>query len=300
MILTIKSIKVIFIFLLTLSFYGWGQKTIVCTTEDLAHLTKVIVGETVLVSYLASGKTDPHQVELKPSFALKLSKADVVIRNGVSLDDWIFPLIANSRNYKLTRGKDSHIDASKGVQLIGKDLKVDRSMGDVHADGNPHYLLNPSNVIDLVKYLCQSLNKVFPKHTQTFKANKDNFITTLQSKIIKWSESMQTIKNKQVVVYHKNWQYFCDFFDLQVANAIEPKPGVPPTIRHVKHLIVQMKAEKINIIIQAPYFEKRTPAHIAGKTEAKVYILAHQVGVFKKVDTYIKMMDYNVDQLTKF
>ena len=163
-----------------------------------------------------------------------------------------------------------------------KNASVNRSFGDIHAEGNPHYLLNPSNAIKVIEYLNQSLSDLFPKQASQFKKNTEALVIRLQLKIEEWNKKMRPFKNRSVVIYHKNWVYFCDFFHLNIANTIEPKPGVPPTIRHINNLITQMKDQKIDTIIQAPYFEKRTLKHLAKKTGAKVYILAHQVGALRE------------------
>ena len=283
-----------FPFLLTGLFF-WSlalakSPEIVATTEELASLARYVVGNHLSVEHLASGKTDTHHVELRPSYATKLMRAKVVIRNGVALDDWIFDVIHQSRNARLRPGQSGHINASEGIELLQvSEKKVSRFFGDVHPEGNSHYLLEPLNVMVVLSNLALRFSHLFPDKEALFKENLATWINALEKKRTEWKK--QIPPGSPIGVYHDQWLYFAKAFDLKIVGTLEPKPGIPPTIKHTRAMIERFKAASVKTVLQANYFEKRTAQAVADRVDAKVVILSHQVGsVWGGLD-YIETMD---------
>jgi zinc/manganese transport system substrate-binding protein len=231
---------------------------------------------------------------------LKLVKAKAVVRVGLGLDDWIFSLIENSRNAKLRLGSPGHIDASEGCKLLDiPQGRIDRSMGDVHPYGNPHYLLDPQNGAIVARNLTTRFTNLFPKGKATFESNLKAFESSYKSNMKSWKPLLEKLSGTKVVTYHKMWGYFARFSGINPVGEIEPKPGIPPTAGHTREVVEMMKAQKVSIIIRSPFYEKRTPKSIASQTDAVVVTLASQVGALPKAKGYWSLFETNLKILAE-
>jgi zinc/manganese transport system substrate-binding protein len=272
---------------------------VVTTTEDLAALAREIGGDKVKVDSLARGYQDPHFVEPKPSFILKLHSADLLIAVGKELEiGWLPPLIQQSRNAKIQPGADGYLDASATVKIL--DLPtgaITRAMGDVHPMGNPHYWLEPGNGRKIAQAIQQKLSSMDTADAAFFAQRYADFDKRLTEAEKRWDAEMAPYKNLKVVTYHSSWPNFADHFHLSVVGFVEPKPGIPPSPSHTFELIQAMKRDNIKIIIVEPYFDLKTPDAIARDTGAKVVVLAPSVGGVDKVATYIDLFDYDIKTL---
>lgn len=278
----------------------FGSPQVVTTTEDLASIAGWVAGDKLSVTYLVPGKANVHSIELKPSYALKLRKADVVIRVGLGLDDWIFALIDNSRNKRLKQGELGHIDASEGCHV--RDIpqqKITRLMGDVHPYGNPHYLLEPHNGVKVAETITRRFSLLFPEHTSYFEGRFLLFEETYTRKMEEWKPALAALNKVKVVTYHKMWGYFAAFTGIEPVGEIEPKPGIPPTAKHTRQVISLMMESGVSLIIRSPFYESRTAAMIAGKTNAQVITLAPQVGALPEATDYWSLFDTNITTLLK-
>jgi ABC-type Zn uptake system ZnuABC Zn-binding protein ZnuA len=275
-----------------------AKPLVVATVTDLASIAGYIGGDYINVDYIAPGPMDPHQVELKPSHAMKLVRADAVIRIGVNQDDWIFPLIDNSRNTRIRMGNPAHIDASHGVKIIDIPVgMVDRSLGDVHAGGNPHYMLDPRNGLVVARNLTARFSILFPEHKSHFEANLAKFEAELESKMEEWQPMVDVIKGNTIAVYHKHWGYFAEFLDVDMSIQLEPKPGIPPTPAHLRGVIEEIKSRNVPLIIQNVWHERRSAQSVARNTGAKVLVLPGQVRAVRGVNTYFDLFDYNIKKI---
>ncbi len=268
---------------------------VVATTPDLGAIALAVGGAKVHVTSLARGTEDPHFVDAKPSFARILNKADVLIDGGAELEiGWLPPLVDNARNRKIVRGAEGRIDASEGVSLLEIPQKLDRSEGDVHAAGNPHYLLSPQNGKIVAQRLAGKLAKLDPANAAAYAQNSKAFIAALDTKITEWTALLKPVQGVKVVAYHKSFEYFAQSFGLKVVGYIEPKPGIEPSPTHINALIPKMKEEGAKLVIMEPNRPRKTPDYVAGALGAKVVLLPLLVGGNSEASDYLKLLDYDV------
>jgi ABC-type Zn uptake system ZnuABC Zn-binding protein ZnuA len=272
---------------------------VVTSTEDLAALTREIGGDKVKVDSLARGYQDPHFVEPKPSFILKLHSADLLIAVGRELEiGWLPPLIQQSRNPKIQPGAEGYLDASLTVKILELPTgAITRAMGDVHPLGNPHYWLEPGNGRHMAQAIQQKLAAMSPADAAFFAQRYADFDKRLTEAEKRWDADMAPYKALKIVTYHNSWPNFAERFHLNVVGYVEPKPGIPPSPSHTYDLIQEMKRDNVKIIIVEPYFDLKTPNAIARDTGAKVVVLAPSVGGVDKVATYFDLFDYDIKTL---
>ena len=273
---------------------------VITTTEDLAAIVKEIGGEQVQVDFLAKGVQDPHFLEPKPSYMLKLSQADLFVRVGLELEiGWAPPLLIGARNSKIQTGSIGFVDASKGIDVLEVPTgPVDRSQGDVHLQGNPHYWLDPMNGKKIAQNIKEGLIRIDPDGNDIYEKNLIRFSKKLDEAILQWKEMMRPFEGEKVVTYHNSWPYFLRRFGLKAAGYVEPKPGIPPSTSHLREVIEIIKREKVKIIIMEPYFNDRDPKFVAEKSVAKVVVLSPSVSTGTGIIDYFQLFDHLVTTLT--
>ena len=276
-----------------------AQTKVVTTTEDLASLVKEIGGEKVSVESLARGYQDPHFVEAKPSFVIKLHSADLLAVVGRELEvAWLPPLITQSRNARIQPGADGYFDASQGVKILDLPTgQVTRAMGDVHPQGNPHYWLDPENGRRIAKGIQAKLSQKDPANAAYYAQRAADFDRRLTEAQQRWKSAMAPYKGLKVVTYHRSWSNFADAFGLDVMGYVEPKPGIPPTPQHTLDVIQAMRAQNVKLIIVEPYFDSKTPNSIASQTGGQVLVMPPSVGGVKEATDYLKLFDTDVNML---
>jgi zinc/manganese transport system substrate-binding protein len=274
---------------------------VVASTEDLADLARQVGGDRVKVEAIARGYQDPHFVEAKPSFILKLSRADLLIAVGRELEiGWLPPLIQQSRNSKIQVGADGYLDASLTARILEIPTgQITRAMGDVHPLGNPHYWLDPENGRRVAKAILDKLSQMDPDGASYYAARYEDFGRRLTEAEKRWDAEMAPYKGLKVVTYHRSWPNFADRFGLDVIGYVEPRPGIPPSPGHTLDLIAEMKRQNVKLIFVEPYFDLKTPQSIARETGAKVLVMTPSVGGEKEVTDYFKLFDYDIDLLEK-
>ena len=279
-----------------------AQVQIVTSTPDFAAIAKDIGGDKVEIISLAKGYQNPHYVDAKPIFVTKLNQADLLVYNGLELEvGWLPILITGARNSNiLSSNTVGHYDASLSInnKLEIPAGPVDRSMGDIHPGGNPHYLLDPRNAIPVARSIAARLIRIDPENADYYEENFNNFINTLKLKISEWQVQLAPYNGTNVVTYHKLWSYFLDWAGFKLAGTIEPLPGVPPSPSHVAELITIMETDQVKLIISANYYPRKTPEIIAQKTGANSLVLPAQVGGEDGINTYFELIDTIVGQIT--
>ena len=272
---------------------------VIATTEDLAALVTEIGGDKVAVEALARGYQDPHFVEAKPSFVLKLHSADLLVVVGRELEvGWLPALITQSRNAKLQPGGAGYLDASATAKILDiPSGQITRAMGDVHPSGNPHYWLDPGNGRRMARAIQEKLTQMSAADAGYFAQRYADFDKRLAAAEQRWKTAMAPYRGTKVVTYHRSWPNFTDAFGLDVIGYVEPKPGIPPSPAHTLSLVQTMKAQGIKLILVEPYFDLKTPNAIARDTGAAVLVLPPSVGGVKEATDYIRLFDYNVDRL---
>jgi zinc/manganese transport system substrate-binding protein len=272
---------------------------VVATTEDLASLTREVGGEKVKVDALARGYQDPHFVEAKPSFVLKLNTAQLLVAVGRELEvGWLPPLIQQSRNPRIQPGADGYLDASLTAQILEIPTgQITRAMGDVHPAGNPHYWLDPGNGRHIAKAIQAKLARLSPADADDFAQRYADFDRRLAESEKRWDAMMAPYKGMKVVTYHRSWPNFCERFGLNVIGYVEPRPGIPPSPSHTIDLIQEIKRQGVKLLLVEPYFDLKTPNSISRETGAKVVVLPPSVGAEKEITDYIKLFDYDLNLL---
>jgi ABC-type Zn uptake system ZnuABC Zn-binding protein ZnuA len=273
-----------------------GKLSVIATTEDLAALAREVGGDRIDAESLARGYQDPHFVEPKPSFILKLNRADLLIAVGRELEiGWLPPLINQSRNAKLQPGAPGYLDASLTAKILELPTgQVTRAMGDVHPLGNPHYLLDPGNGRRVAQAIQKKLTELSPGDAGYFAGRYADFDKRLAVAEQRWEGQMAPYKGLKIVTYHRSWPNFADRFGLDVVGYIEPRPGIPPSPSHTLDLIQEMKRQGVKIMLVEPYFDLKTPDAISRDTGARVLVMAPSVGGDKEITDYIKLFDYDI------
>jgi zinc/manganese transport system substrate-binding protein len=272
---------------------------IMTATTDLASLAQEVGGDSVSVESIARGYQDPHFVEAKPSFLLKLRKADLLIVVGLELEiGWLPPLITQSSNPKIQVGAPGYLDASRFAKILEIPTgQVTRAEGDVHPLGNPHYWLDPENGLRIAKGIADKLSEMRPNDAAYFAQRYADFEQRLKQADQRWLAQMATYAGRKIVTYHRSWPNFAEHFGLNVIGYVEPRPGIPPSPQHTVELIGQMKREGIKVIVVEPYFDLKTPNSIARETGGQVVVLMPSVGGEKEITDYFKLFDYDIAKL---
>jgi len=268
----------------------------IATTEDLAALTHEVGGDKVKVEALAKGYQDPHFVEAKPSFILKLHGADLLVVVGRDLEiGWLPPLITQSRNAKIQPGADGYLDASLTARILEIPTgALTRAMGDVHPLGNPHYWLDPGNGRRIAQAIQEKLARMSAADAPYFASRFADFDARLREAEKRWDAAMAPYKGTKVVTYHRSWPNFCERFGLDVIGYVEPRPGIPPSPSHTIELIQEMKRQQVKILLVEPYFDLKTPNSIGRETGARVLVMPPSVGGDKDVADYIQLFDHDL------
>ena len=297
-----KKIIIFLIMLLVTSGYAYGRDAInvLTTTEDLKSITEAIGRDKIKVDSLGRGYQDPHFVDAKPSFMMKAKNADLFIRVGLELEIGYEDLIIDgSRNQKIRIGQPGHLDASEGVYLleVPTTTKVDRSMGDVHPMGNPHYWLDPENVRIVAGNIANRLSELSPNDAGYFQKNLAAFDKKMDEKMVEWKTKMAPFKGKKIAVYHRSWPYFADRFGLVIACELEPKPGIPPSPTHLKEVIDVINRDKIGVILMEVFYDEKPAEFVESRTGAHAVVVPNSVGGTKEAADYFSLIDTIIDKL---
>jgi len=277
-----------------------AQIRVVATTPDLASVAREIGGDKVSVVALAKPTEDPHYVDAKPSHIVTLNRADALIEGGAELElGWLPPLLENSRNSKISAGAPGRIVASDGVKMLEIPTSFDRSKGDVHSLGNPHFMIDPVTVRIVARNIASHFAQIDPKNAATYNGNLSRFNTKLDAKYAEWQKELAPYRGARIVTYHKDFVYFADRFGLNIVDELEPKPGIAPSPAHLAQVIGKMKAGNAKVILVQPFQNRKTAETVARQTGATVLDTPEQPGAASNTNTYFDMMDNLVRTLAK-
>lgn len=235
---------------------------------------------------------------MKPSFVPLMNRAELLVHAGFGLEHAFLPaLVEASKNPRIQYSKPGDVDCSPGVTPIGVPKSTDHSQGDVHPYGNPHYMLDPVLAKTAIGHIYDALVETAPEYEADFKQNRDAYLAKLNAKIAEWKAKAAPLKGVKFISYHEEWEYFADRFGMKVFGTIELKPGIDPTARHIEQLVGSMKAEHVPIVIREPQFPEKVPKLVAEQTGATLVKLPIMPGGVPHTETYIKMIDYDIDTL---
>jgi ABC-type Zn uptake system ZnuABC Zn-binding protein ZnuA len=266
---------------------------VVTSTEDLASIARMVGGDLVEVESIAKGTQDPHFVELLPSYMVRVRRAKLYVKVGMSLDYWAQQIIDGSRNARLIV-----VDASAGLpreqRLEVPTGKVDASMGDVHPDGNPHYWLDPANGVFIAEAIAEGLGRAYPERSKDWQAGLARFEAELERRIAGWKAEAAPLQGMRIITYHRSWSYFARAFGITVVDHLEPKPGVKPSPSHVASLIGKVQGHDVALVAFEPYFERKTPEMLSRETGIPAITLPPSVGGVPEVKTYFDLFEYDL------
>ena len=276
-----------------------AQLKVVTSTTDLYDIAKAVGGNKITATHIGEGYQDPHFIEAKPSFVLQLRSADVWAFVGLDLEiGWMPLLLQGARNPKLQPGQPGYVDASRVIPVLDMSRgNVDRSQGDVHPLGNPHYWLDPENGRRIAKLFRETFSQLDAKNASVYAANEKAFTQRLDAAERSWQADLAKIKGQPVVAWHTSWRYFAGYTGMNIVGFMEPKPGVPPSPAHLAGLIQTMKQTGAKVIVMEPFYDRKTADFVASKTGAKVLVLPPSVGGTKGLDDYIQLMTNDIKQL---
>ena len=273
---------------------------VVTTIPDLQSLTEAVGGDVVAVESLTRGTQNFHEAEVRPSMMLKLRRADLLIENGLELDRWIDVAVQGANNGNIIRGAAGRIEVSRNVPLLNvPGTRVDRSMGDVHPHGNPHFSLDPGLAPILTQNILDGLARLAPQHRTQFEKNRETFLGRLEAELARWLKTLEPYKGAKVIGYHPVFVYFLTRFGLVEVGALEDRPGIPASPGHVAKIIQQMKQERIKVLLVEPWNDRKLAERVASEAGARAVVMATGVGAVKGTETYMAAIDYNVRVLAE-
>jgi zinc/manganese transport system substrate-binding protein len=278
-----------------------AQLKVVTSTTDLYDIATAVGGDKISATHIGQGYQDPHFIDAKPSFVLQLRNADVWAFVGLDLEiGWMPLLLDGARNPKIRPGGSGYVDASKAIRILDTPQgNVDRSMGDVHPLGNPHYWLDPENGRRIARMFKAKFAQLDPKNEDTYERNEKAFEARLNAAEKGWAADLATIRGKPVVAWHTSWRYFAEYNGMNIVAFVEPKPGVPPSPSHLYTVIQTVKKTGAKVIVMEPFYDRKVADLIAKQTGATVLILPPSVGGLRgaPVNDYISLMKYDVARL---
>jgi len=287
-----KAATLAFVAVAATSSQAVAQIRVVATTPDLASVAREIGGDRANVVALAKPTEDPHFVDAKPSFIVTLNRADALIEGGAELElGWLPPLLENSRNGRIAAGAPGRIVASEGIRLLEVPTSFDRSKGDIHSLGNPHFMVDPAAVRVVARNIATHFAQIDPKNAAIYNNNLAKFTSRLDSKLAEWQKTLAPYRGAKIVTYHRDFPYLAQRFGLSMVDELEPKPGIAPSPAHLAQVIGEMKANNAKVILVQPFQNRKTAETVARQAGASVIDAPQQPGASGNGSSYFDMMD---------
>lgn len=272
---------------------------VVASTAEYGAIASEIGGGRVVVTTLGKPTEDPHFVDAKPSFVVKLRRADVLVEGGAELETgWLPPLLDDARNPRLDAGQPGRVQCAAGISLIEVPATLDRSQGDIHAAGNPHFMTDPVNAKIAAREICDAFTRLDAEGAASYAANLERFGRTIDAKLVEWQKRLAPYRGRRLATYHNSWAYFGARFGLKIDVFLEPKPGIPPTPASLARVKELMRQEKVVGILVDPYLDRKTAEAVARDTGATVmHVTQYPGGVKGTEGGYVALLDYLVAQV---
>lgn len=285
--------KLLLAALLVTPFGTQAALKVVTTTQDLAAIAVAVGGRHVAVESLTSGQTDPHFADAKPSMIRRVRDAELLLAVGAELEaGWLPAVLAAARNARVLPGASGHLDLSTSVTLRDKIAgPVTRAMGHVHAQGNPHYWLDPENGLRMAAAIARRLAELDPPNAADYRAGHEQFAQMLSARVVEWKQALAGLRDRPVIAYHASFVYLAHAFGFRIVAEVEPKPGIAPSPSHLQALVARIRSERIPLLIVEPFYERRSAAYLAEQTGIKVVFLPHSVGAQAAIRSYPDLFD---------
>lgn len=279
---------------------GENLLKVVATQTMYSSVVKEIGKDKVDVKYVAPPKFNVHFIQPKPTDVRNITKADLYVDAGLDLEAWSDSLLEAAGKPEFFRGRERNVDMSKGIRLLEvPDHQLSRAEGDIHIYGNPHYNMNPENVKIMAENVLEKLKSIDPANASYYEANEKAFVSHLNDKIAEWKKLCVNCKVQEILSYHKDIAYFADFLGLKADQYIEPKPGIPPTPKHLEFLEEYVKANHIKAIVMPTYYPKDAAEALAKRVGAKVVTICQNIGELPGTDDIFSFFDYNFHQISE-
>ena len=274
---------------------------VVSSIPTLGSLAKEVGGKRVEVESLGKGYQDPHFVEPKPNLMLVLNRADLLLHVGLELEiGWLPPLVLGSRNPKIQTGEAGNLDCSRAIPVLDVPAtKVDRSMGDIHPQGNPHYWLPPANAKLIAREIARRLEQLDPDGRADYEKNLASFDARVDAREKEWAPLVAKLKGVKVATYHKSWSYVSHWLGLEEIGYVEPKPGIPPDPQHLARLIGVMKEDGAKMLLVEDFYNKSVAGLVAQKAGAKMLTLPTDVGATPQIKDWFSLVETVLRQLSQ-
>lgn len=256
-----------------------AQVSVFACEPEWASLAEEIGGEMVETFAATNARQDPHYIRARPSLVAKMRKADLVVCSGGGLEaGWLPQLFQKAGNAKAQPGGNGYLMAADVVPVLEKSAALDRSMGDVHPEGNPHVHLNPHNILLVAKELSSRLKALDPANTAYYQKRYEEFSRHWQQAIGRWENQAAGLKGKGIITHHKAWSYLINWLGLNLVNTLEPKPGIPPSTRHLEDLLQQVRKVPVLAIVRTPYAPGEASEWLSEKSGVPAVVLPYTVG----------------------
>lgn len=263
---------------------------IVATLPWIGSITKEIGGDKINITTLVKPSEDPHYLEAKPSMIVAARRADLLIYNGIDLEVGYLPLIIeSSKNPKIQPGKSGNLNCSQYIKPIEVPATFDRSMGDIHPLGNPHYHLSPDNILKVAEGIADTLITVDGKNGDYYSGRLSEFKKKLQSRKAEWMRV--SLKGRKFIAVHKYFEYLSRDMGFQIVDYLEAKPGIPPSPSHLEELLNTIKREKPEAILSLSYYRRQELQVLKEKTGIKIILLPNDVGSMPEASDWFSLMD---------
>jgi zinc/manganese transport system substrate-binding protein len=277
-----------------------GKIKVVASSLDMADFVRQVGGDRVEVYAIFRGRTDMHFFEPIPSQVMKLKAADMLVVAGLDGDAWVGALIDASRNSRIRFGATGYVDPSDGIRPIQvPEGRIDGAMGHVHPYGNPHYWFTPENAAVAVNNIYDGLVRLSPGDEPLFRENRDAYLGEIERTFEELKEKMAPFAGTAVVEYHQSWDYFCGFFGLEVVATLEPKPGIPPSGKHLAEVVRMAKSRSARLMLVEPYYPEKPVRRVSEETGIETVRIPIYLGTMKGIDSYLDLLRYNVKRIVK-
>ena len=278
-----------------------AELNVVASLPDFGAIAEAIGGKAVTVTTIARGSEDPHFVDARPSFVRVLNKADLLIESGADLEaGWLPTLVTAARNAKIQGTGKGHLVLAPSMKLIDvPNAPVDRSMGDVHPTGNPHFWLDPRNGKIIAQRIAGALSELDPKNAALYEKNRSAFESKIDAKWPEWEKKLESLRGAKLITYHKTYEYLAAAFGFEVVAQLEPKPGIEPSATHIAHLVQQARSGGVKFVIIEPYRPRKSAEQVAEAIGARMLVLPDKTGSIPQASDYVSLFDAIVLRLTQ-
>lgn len=278
--------------------FAHAKLQVVATLPDLGSVAARIGGDRVEVTILAKPTEDPHFVDAKPSLVLKLNRADALIEGGADLEvGWLPPLLDSARNPRIQPGTPGRIAVASAIQLLEVPTSLSRAEGDIHAKGNPHFMVDPERALAVAARIAEAFAALDPPGAASYRERLGQFQGEVRAGLARWQAALAPFRDRHVAAYHNSWVYLGDRFGLKIDLFLEPKPGISPSPSHLAKVIENMKAFGVRAILVEPFHDRKTAEFVAQHTGATVVIASQFPNGLPGTPGYVELIDTLVTRL---